>query len=380
MICLLTGTTAMSSNLSPQDVVKALEVLTVEKTERLIFHLGVSLNVLDDIETQYKGDRYKMHAIQEWLNRDTAASWDKIISKLQEIGMSVVAERVQSFSNTGSIHVPVTINSTLSWGARVAEVKATIGLLEERFAYLMSDTRAAISEQEKQDGTFLDTFRDHLMGLPVTQKPTHTKYFDEKMEKIYEALDTRKLFLILGRYCSYYNYEILHDLIQRFCDRALKGRMISYREKIESFEKTTTIDVYTDAISAPKNLLLEFSQMTLKIDKCSSECMLYEIRRVKEEIADKSSIYWYNVYVERIVKSSVVVVVRFPSSAAGWVIGAMTPDFMHTHHLIEVVMDGKYLTVIEEDKRYLVWLLILAIHYVVGMDKSIDSYPKVGGS
>ena len=345
----------MSSNLSPQEVVKALEVLTIEKTERLVFYLGVPLNVLDDIETQYKGDRYKMHAIQEWLNRDTAASWDKIISKLQEIGMNAVAERVKSFSITGSILV--TINSTQSWGARVAGVKATIGLLEKRFAYLMSDTQAAMSKEEKQDGTFFDTFRSHLMGLPVTQKPTHTRFFDEKMEKICEAMNIRMLFFILSRYCSYYNYEILHDLIQRFCDGSLKGRMISYREKIESFEMTTTVDVYTDAISAPKNLSLEFSQMTLKIDKRSSECTLYEIRRVKEEIADKSSIHWYNVYVERIVKSSVVVVIRFPSSATGWVMGAMTPDFMHTHHLIEVAVDGKCLTVIEEDKEELVSVL-----------------------
>ena len=133
--------------------------------------------------------------------------------------------------------------------------------------------------------------------------------------------------------------------------------MISYREKIESFEMTTTVDVYTDAISAPKNLSLEFSEMTLKIDKRSSECTLYEIRRVKEEIADKSSIHWYNVYVERIVKSSVVVVVRFPSSAAGWVMAAMTPDFMHKHHLIEVALDGEYLTVEEGDREELVSVL-----------------------
>ena len=341
----------MSTNLSPQEVVKALEELNVEKTERLVFHLGVPLSVLDDIETQYKGDRYKTHAIQEWLNRDTAASWEKIVSKLQEIGMNAVAERVKSFSNTGSI--PVTINSTQSWEAKVAGVKATIGLLEKRFAYLLSDTQAAMSKEEKQDGTFL-AFRSHLMSLPVTQKPTHTRFFDEKMEKICEAMNARMLFLILGRYCSYYNYEILHDLIQRFCDGALRGRMISYREKIESFEMTTTVDVYTDAISAPKYLSLEFSQMTLKINKRSSECTLYEIRRVKEEIADKSSIHWYNVYVERIVKSSVVVVLRFPSSAAGWVMGAMTPDFMHTHHLIEVTMDGNYLTVEKGDKKELV--------------------------
>ena len=344
----------MSSNLSPQEVVKALEVLNVEKTEKLVFHLGVPLNVLDDIETQYKGDRYKTHAIQEWLYRDTAASWDKIISKLQEIGMDAVAERVKSFSNTGSI--PVAIIST-HWGAKVAGVKATIILLQKRFAYLMSDTRAAISQQEKQDQTFLDTFRDHLIGLPVTQKPTHTRFFDEKIVKIYEAADTRMVFLILGRYCSYYNYEILHELIQRFCDGALKERMISYREKIESFEKKTTVDVYADAISAPKNLLLEFSQMTLKINKRSSECTLYEIRRVKEEIADKSSIYWYNVYVERIANGSVVVVARFPSSATGWVMAAMTLDFMHAHHLIEVAMDGEHLTTIETGRKELVSVL-----------------------
>ena len=82
---------AMSTNLSPQQVVKALEVLSNDETTELVFFLGVSLHVLNDIE---KGRIYKIRAIQAWLDKDTGASWEKIISGLREIKKDVLAKEV----------------------------------------------------------------------------------------------------------------------------------------------------------------------------------------------------------------------------------------------------------------------------------------------
>ena len=50
--------------LSPQNVVTALHTLTMEQTKELVFHLGVPLNVLDDIARQYSGNDRKIHSIQ----------------------------------------------------------------------------------------------------------------------------------------------------------------------------------------------------------------------------------------------------------------------------------------------------------------------------
>ena len=109
----------------------------------------------------------------------------------------------------------------------------------------------------------------------------------------------------------------------------------------------TTVDVYICAMPPDKELEVAFSKMVMKIDKPSSKCTLHEIRKLNEAITEGSSLCSHSVYVSSVTTNCVVVVVRFPSSAAGWVMGSMTPDFMHTHHLIEVALNGKYLTVIE---------------------------------
>ena len=99
---------ATSLELSPQNVVTALQELSVEKTFELVFHLGVEIKVLDDITLQYRGISRKIHYTQAWLDSDTYSSWEKLISGLKHIGMTVVADNVEStFVATVFTSVPV---------------------------------------------------------------------------------------------------------------------------------------------------------------------------------------------------------------------------------------------------------------------------------
>ena len=84
---------AMAAPTTPshQQVVKALEVLSNDEIEDLIFHLGVPANVLEDIE---KGRTFMIYAIKAWLDRDPGASWEKIVSGLKEVGKDTLAKKV----------------------------------------------------------------------------------------------------------------------------------------------------------------------------------------------------------------------------------------------------------------------------------------------
>ena len=84
----------MASRPSVRDVVKALKTLSVEKTRNLVFHLGVPPNAMDDIEKEYSGDTRKQKFIEKWLDTDTNASWEKLVSGLREIDMPVLAAEV----------------------------------------------------------------------------------------------------------------------------------------------------------------------------------------------------------------------------------------------------------------------------------------------
>ena len=77
-----------------KSIVTALESLNVKKTKELVFHLGVPLNTLDDLEISYRGNDLKTHFLQEWLSIDTDASWEKLAAGLREIHMNVLAEQL----------------------------------------------------------------------------------------------------------------------------------------------------------------------------------------------------------------------------------------------------------------------------------------------
>ena len=288
---------AASMELSSQNMVKALQALSVEKTTELVFVLGVQLNVLDDISTFYNGISRKIHAIQAWLNSDTEASWDKLVSGLKQIRMNAVASSVESAFIKAEIPVAVTsssplnsttvrpmqpvktptqlvvhveciprtpptlipavvdatetaIDSTVSSNVsleRVAEANATIDQLEDTFSDLLSDTRSSMSDKEGLNRKFLDKFRDHLLVIPVSKKAIHAKFFRESEDDILKAENIRKLFAILCRYCNYSNCEIILHLIKKFCEVTLQTRMVDYRESLQRFEMVTTVDIYVTA-------------------------------------------------------------------------------------------------------------------------------------
>ena len=392
---------AMSTNLSPQRVLKALEVLSNDETTELVFRLGVHANVLKDIE---KGRTFKIYAIQAWLDKDTGASWEKIISGLKEIEKYVLAKEVAkqhcpqspyvatpssdpsqpaSVLTTQPVTTPAPVTPAIPSSVAttsaddseqspntatsdrtqslavdmrsVVNIKVTLRHLKATFSNLITRTRSALCKKESQNEEFLDEFRDGLLVLPVAKKAAHVKFFRESEDDILEARNIRKIFAILSRYWSYRNYEILLKIIESFCDDQLKS-MQEYCQSLERFEKATTVDVYLIAVPDETSEEVEnaFSKMTMKIDKPASKCTLYELRKLNEAIIEGSSLCFHSVYIGSVADKCVEVVVRFPSSAVGWVLSAMTPAFMHTHLLSEVAVDGRQLTIFEADSDELV--------------------------
>ena len=241
----------------------------------------------------------------------------------------------------------------------IEEVKVTALQLQERFEGVTAEAEDEISEHEAQDRMFLSKFRKYLQFLPVARRAPHNMFFHESEKAIVAAKNTWKILAVLCRYVDFRNYEIMRQIIIRFCAAPLQERMQKYCERLEGFEKATTVDVYLTAIPEETDKELEnaFSKMAVKIDKPASQCTLYEVRKLNEELIKGSSLPSHSVYISSVTNKCVEVVVRFPSSAVGWVLAAMTPNFIHTHHLTEVAVDGEKLT-----------------HYESGRDKLVCRY------
>ena len=70
---------ATSSEITPRDVVNALQTLTDEQSYKLFYHLEVPLHTLSTITSDYKGDMRKIHYVKAWFDHDVDVSWDTIV-------------------------------------------------------------------------------------------------------------------------------------------------------------------------------------------------------------------------------------------------------------------------------------------------------------
>ena len=377
---------------SPTKVVAALDELRTEKAKELFFHLKVQLKTLDDIDTNHAGNMRKIHYVQAWFDQEVEASWEKIVAGLKLIGMKALAETLATQQCLGGTLTsqycgrtptstavnltpdlpssPVTApeasgpqtsgsspsdpslgpvarpSSPSSPSDRVSQVRAEINRLSDTFSDLMSDTRDEMCMKESINPSFLDKFRDRLLDLPVAQNAPHAKFFRESEDDFLTAKSMQKMFAILRRYCNYRNYGILREVVKKFCKAVLQRRMQEYCKSLEKFEKGTVINVYLKAISAGVVLISEFTKMTVKINKPTSECTLHEVRKLKETIAERASLQSYSVYVGDISESSVQLELGFPASCVGWILGVFTPDFIATHLLSDVVLSQQHLSIL----------------------------------
>ena len=381
---------AASNEMSPTELATALQTLTPDEAKELFFYLKVPLHSLNSIPANQSGNMAKISYIQLWYDSDLEASWDRIVEGLERIGKKTLADRLSSqycgrTLTSASVNLtpdlpssPATApeasgpqtsgsspsdpslgpvarpSSPSSPSDRVSQVRAEIDRLSDTFSDLMSDTRDEMCMRESVDPAFLKRFRDRLLDLPVAKKAPHTKFFDERLDDFLRAKDMEKIFAILRRYCNYNNYEILQEVVRKFCEAVLQRRMQEYCKTLEKFEKATFIDVYLKAISAGVVLSSEFTKMTVKINKPTSECTLHEVRKLKETIAERASLQSYSVYVGDISESSVQLELGFPASCVGWILGVFTPDFLATHLLSDVVLGQQHLSILDWPQEELV--------------------------
>ena len=226
----------------------------------------------------------------------------------------------------------------------IEKVRAEIDNLEDQFFQLTCETRAFLSEKEKQDKKFLEIFADFLLNFPVAKKAIHVKFFLKNEDEILKADNIRKLFAILSRYCNYCNYEIIVYIVKKFGDVKLRTSNKIYCESIKRFEISTSVSVYLKAISARPDgeICKGFEQMAMKINKSINECFLHEIRQLKEAIAESAAVHSYSVYMESVTESSVLVQFLVHPACAQMVHATITPDFSYLYNVtvVEVSDNG----------------------------------------
>ena len=380
-----------STVISPQAVAIELRTLNEEETKELFYFLNVQLNVLDGVDSNHRGNMRKIYYIQAWFDQESQASWKLLVNGLRLIQKDVLADTLASKHGLGDMPISASIpalHSSLAAGAeasdpgasgppplasaagpvvhdsysshpsrKVLQVRAEIGRLIDTFTKIMSATRDEMSRKESIDPSFLDEFRDCLLDLPVAKKAPHVKFFHQAEDDFINAKNVRKIFFILKRHCNYFNYEVLQQIISKFCKALLQRRMQKYCQSLRKFEMETTVNIYLKAITAKEILSSEFVKMAVKINKETAKCTLHDVRKFKEVIAEKASLEHYSVYIGDISESSVELELGIHVSCVGWALGAMTPNFLATHLLSEILIDDKQLPILDKSQEKLVCII-----------------------
>jgi ankyrin repeat protein len=343
---------SVSSNLSLLDVSNSIRELTMEETRDLVFQMGVPWNILKDIAAMYDGENRKQNFVKKWIDMNADASWDQLVMGLRKIDQNKLAAEIECLHvRTTLVHYdPLSVDASLSIvnhvvssDARVERVKRNIEHLEEEFTDIKSEARQSLTKREVQESRFVEKFRDHLFDLPVSKKQVHIRFFSRNEDEILKAETIQKLFIILGRYCNYSNYEIIFHVVKRFCHE-LSGRIGKYRDSLTIFEKSTTVDVFLCAISAhPYGEVRErFIRMTIKINKPPSECTLYEIRELKESVEENASLESYAMYIDSPDEGSVHMLLHIHGDVA-WMVGVVLTLDVRQKYLISDVTIRRFM-------------------------------------
>ena len=328
------------------------------------YELGLKLklpqHVVEAIHSKdLQPDKYLLKILIKFLHQvEPRPTWRVIVQALRSrvVDLPSLAKAVEAahFPNPLPL-IPTSIsanpsNSSLaaietSIQSSINKVREEIEYLEDQFFQLTFETRAFLSEKEKQDKNFLEIFAEFLLNFPVAKKAIHAKFFLKNEDEILKAENIRKLFAILGRYCNYCNYEIIVHIVKKFGDVKLQTSIKIYCESITKFEISTSVSAYLLAISARPDgeICRGFEQMAVKINKPTSVCTLHEIRQLKETIEEKASVHSYSMYVGAVLESSVVVQFLVHPACIQMVYDAiLSPDFTYFYDVtvVEVSDNG----------------------------------------
>ena len=291
-----------STSLSLKNLTSAL--LEVDNWQGLGIQLDIDyheLKKLAKVHSTVEECKYAM--LQFWLDSDTQASWEKVISALSEMKLNRVAEEIkkkyQMSSTTQSEDVPpllptvttepenilapdlpsipptdqsewtlttqtenvtaVHLGSPLAPPTEqpeetstegVRKVKLEIAALETMYDDLVGKAGVFFSKRQALSSDFLVEFRLSVAVLPTSLKYQHRYFLHHHSSQIAKATTVEEIFSILNNYWNFLNYSLLAHIISKFGDKELKRELSRYITALQAFRTRTKISDFVQTCTS----------------------------------------------------------------------------------------------------------------------------------
>ena len=391
------------------DLIEALRVLSWEEFQVFATYLGesVDLPTLKRIaEDHNTTDARILHSIQAWLNSDLEASWGKIIFAMRKMGNNADAERLQSLycpeitshdslslctpefapqaahttksdtlpeasKDQPDICSPALVRSLSPDATSMMKTAAQAAELSEKFMNVLSKAKIQLINLESESTKFLTEFCTVLTTLPVCSKYKHLTFLKEEKPALKAASDVDEIFDVIEPYMTHTDYSLLKYIITTFCNEDLQKMMNSYILELEEFEKTTTVHDAQDIIHRER-IPNGTRCVVIRTRLPPTVCTLYNVRQVREAIADEAALEPYAHLQLDVHASAVTIVLAFPQLALSLVAQTMTANFLMTHDIESVSINEQPLqSYMEEVSKKNALLRVDNAHCVLGHTISI---------
>ena len=349
----------MSKPPEHRELVSALSSLKWSDVKLMAIHLPrMDITVLDKIEEDHPNDSKQrvMYAMKEWLQRDTEASWAKVVSALRETNMDSLATKIEEdhpmtmskileptpllsshsaslesqptatattcSSTEPSVHsvehiaMPSQDEATCSPVDKIQGIKIKAALLRTKFTSVLIHTKICFMEKEvEESGKFLRAFQVTLTSLPLFKQYEDKDFLKEEKNRIKKAKDVDEVFEILDPYWNYVDYDLLEHIIKEFGTSDLQEEMRKYVAELERYEKKTTVHDFSLATQGKVVVPAHYRELAIKLDKDPNECTLHDVRQFKKSVENESTLESYTLLFRRVICSSVEIILAFPPEA-----------------------------------------------------------------
>ena len=385
--------TVMSENIEHRALVSELQSLSWSDVKCMAIHLDrMDLPVLDKIEEDHPNDSKQrvMYAMKEWLQRDTEASWKKVVCALRKIQKNALATDIekeycaaittphpsepmplsqsgpQGFAHaqsqvTSSVAAQSSAESSLDHSATPSQdrttrspvgssklssveiqgIKNKAAKLKKRFTSVVIHTKICFIDKEEESRKFLRDFKITLTSLPLFTQYEDKDFLKEEENRIDEAKNVVEIFKILEPYWNYVDYDFLEHIIEEFGTSELQEEMEKYITELDQFEKETTVHDFNSATQGKVIVPAHYRNLAVKLEKDPKRFTLHDVRQFKKSLLNESSLKEYAVLLEGVSCSSVEILLAFPPEAYAKLSEVISASQFRKEHEVVLVVFGE---------------------------------------
>ena len=156
----------------------------------------------------------------------------------------------------------------------------------------LSLKKMLLKELKASDKVTTEDLLESLSILPTELRTEYGAYLEEKLPVLEELGTVSKIFqrLSLHLMVTFFDYALLHHLIDEFGSEQLKQDMSSYDGKIQMFLDETTIVQLQDHLPGRQELPPHFDKLQMVINKNPGKCSLRMVNDLRKRFCNETQL------------------------------------------------------------------------------------------